>query len=171
MPAAFPFRIEPLDQQDRAVFSCGTEALDNYFRNQASQDVRKHAAVCFVLVHERTNRVAGFYSLAATSVLATDLPAEFIRKLPRYPQIPATLLARLAVDVNFRRQRLGEFLLMDALMRSAIGSKDIGSVAVIVDAKDEAAVKFYECYEFLRLPGHPQRLFIPMKTVEEMFEP
>jgi ribosomal protein S18 acetylase RimI-like enzyme len=41
---------------------------------------------------------------------------------------------------------------MDALHRCLASSKQIASAAVIVDAKDESAVRFYEKYGFIALP-------------------
>jgi GNAT superfamily N-acetyltransferase len=75
----------------------------------------------------------------------------------------------LAVSQRFRGQKLGEFLLLDALYRCLQQSKEIASAAVIVDAKDEAAKRFYEHFEFVPLPDTPRRLFLPMRTIENLF--
>jgi predicted GNAT family N-acyltransferase len=83
--------------------------------------------------------------------------------------VPATLIGRLAVSTVFRGQGLGEILLMDALHRSLSLSAQIASAAVIVDAKDDHARRFYLKYGFLELPDVPGRLFLPMKTIERLF--
>jgi len=41
---------------------------------------------------------------------------------------------------------------------------------VIVDAKDDQARRFYLKYGFLALPGISGRLFLPMKTIEQLFQ-
>ena len=69
---------------------------------------------------------------------------EIASKLPTYPNVPATLFGRLALNEAFRGQKLGEFLLLDALHRSWVQSKQVASAAVIVDAKDESEGHFYE---------------------------
>ena len=33
---------------DRGGFTCGVEALDRYFREQVSQDVKRRATACYV---------------------------------------------------------------------------------------------------------------------------
>lgn len=163
------FRIEPLGKgHDRAAFSCGVEALDTYLKKQVSQDVAKRASVCFVLTPDGKT-VAGFYTLSQYAVDLVELPEVIATKLPRYPEVPATLLGRLAVSSAFRGQKLGEFLLLDALYRSLQQSRQIASAAVIVDAKDEAAKRFYEYFEFLPLPATPNRLFLPMRVIEKLF--
>ena len=132
---AFPFIVEPLDKHDRAAFSCGNEDLDKYFKNQIGQDHKKGVAVPFVIVHERTKAVAGFYTLSAAIVILSELPADVAKRLPKYPNVPVTLIGRLAIDLGHRGRKLGEYLLMDALRRALEASKQVGAMAIIVDAK------------------------------------
>ena len=91
-----------------------------------------------------------------------EFPANITRKLPRYPLVPATLLGRLAVDQNYQGRGYGRFLLADALFRAV--RSEIASFAVVVDAKDEAARRFYERESFLPFPDQPLRLFRPMRV-------
>lgn len=163
------FRVEPLGKaHDRAAFSCGIEPLDSYLQKQASQDTAKRVAVCFGLTPDGKT-VAGYYTLSQYSVDLVKLPDEMAKKLPKYPEVPTTLVGRLAASERFRGQKLGEFLLLDALYRCWQQSKQVASAAVIVDAKDETAKRFYEHFEFMPLPDTPRRLFLPMKTIENLF--
>jgi predicted GNAT family N-acyltransferase len=77
----------------------------------------------------------------------------------------------LARDQSFRARDLGRILLADALRVALAASKTIASVAVIVDAKDEKARRFYSAFGFLSFPDSVDRLFIPMKTVAELLPP
>jgi predicted GNAT family N-acyltransferase len=163
------FKIEPLnDHHDRAAFSCGDDDLDRYLQKQAGQDVKKRVAAVFVAsVDGKT--IAGFYTLSAHMLHLNDVPMEAAKKLPKYPNVPATLLGRLARSKNLPKQGLGEFLLMDALRKALDGSRTIASAAVVVDAKSEAAREFYEDYDFIRLPQQPMRLYYPMHTIAKLF--
>lgn len=164
---AFP-RIEVLAaHHDRSTFECGVEALDHYFQTRVGQDARKRVAAPFVLVMPDGN-VAGYYTLSATAVRLPDLPEATTTKLPRYPLIPATLLGRLAVDRRHRGRGFGRFLLADALHRSV--RAEIASFAVIVDAKDESARRFYEREGFSSFPEQPMKLFLPMGDIERLFQ-
>ena len=163
-----PRLTEPLaSHHDRADFTSGADALDRYLKTQAGQDARKHVAAPFVLVGA-DGRIVGYYTLSATAVPTGDFPAETTRKLPRYPLIPATLLGRLAVDRRRRGQGHGRFLLADALHRAF--RSEVASFAVIVDAKDDDARRFYAREGFLAFPDSPMRLFRPMADIAGLFQ-
>jgi predicted GNAT family N-acyltransferase len=162
--------IVPLDDShDRSSFHSGVEALDRYLELQAGQDQRRRVAACFVLLDARTQRIAGYYTLSSFSVVSRSLPDALQKKLPKYGQIPCTLLGRLAVDTECRGLGVGRHLLIDAMQRALIHSADIASWAVIVDAKDNAARQFYSKYGFVSLPGTTGRLFLPMATIAQLF--
>jgi len=168
-PAAPHVTIEPLDRKrhDRATFSCGVPALDAYIQRQAAQDVEKHAAVVYVAVIEPP-AIAGFYTLSQFSIDFVQLPDALAKRLAHYPVVPATLLGRLAVASAMHGKGLGESLLFDALHRSQIQSEHIASAGVIVDAKDERAAAFYRRYGFTPIVDVDNRLFLPMKTIQQM---
>lgn len=64
---------------------------------------------------------------------------------------------------------MGELLLVDALKRSLLMSRQIASAAVIVDAKDGEAQKFYQQFGFIPFPEFQKRLFLPMATIGRLY--
>src|SRR6185312_10296192 len=98
---------------DRSTFDCGSEALNRYFRQQVAQDARRRVTACFVAVEEGRGVLAGYYTVASSSVPLTDLPEAVAKKLPRYPSVPAVRMGRLAVDQQFRGKGLGAAMLAD----------------------------------------------------------
>lgn len=155
------FRIEVLSaDHDRSEFASGSEALDRYFQTQASQDIKRRIVTCFVAVGEGSREVAGYYTLTATSIALNALAPEVVKKLPRYPVMPAALLGRLAVARSYQGQGLGGVLLADALRRTL--RVELGVFAMVVDAKDDAAQRFYEHHGFTMLPGGARRLYLPL---------
>ncbi len=163
-------RIEPLHKDhDRQNFSCGSAALDRYLQQQARQDAEKRVAAPFVLVEPPSLTVLGYYTLSASVLNANELPVDMAKKLPRYPQLPVTLLGRLAVDQAKKGKGAGEFLLMNALHRSLSAAAEIAALAVLVDAKDASAEAFYKHFGFVQLPSTSARLFLPMKTITTLF--
>lgn len=146
---------------NRTAFKCDSIPLDRYFQQQVTQDIKRKVAACFVaLTHDE--RIAGYYTLAAASILLTDLPHGIGKKLPRYPTVPAVRMGRLAVDVNFRGVGLGGALLADALARTA--ASEIAAFAMLVDAKDKKAADFYQHHGFIPLSNSALTLFLPLAT-------
>lgn len=157
---------EPLDVtiHDRAAFSCGVESLDRYLHRQARQDMRNRVATVYIQRTPDTPAILGYYSISNLSIEAHDLPLEMVKRLPRYPVLPATLIGRLAVDRSQRGKGLGGLLLFDAMSRSI--RTGIASLAVVVDAIDDNAYAFYEHYGFRQLGQHENRLYLPSKDME-----
>lgn len=161
-------RVEGLGpHHDRSEFESGVEPLDRYFQTQAGQDARKKMAAPFVLVL-KDGSVAGYYTLSSTAIRLPELPEATVRKLPRYPLVPATLLGRLAVDQRHHGRGYGRFLLADALNRAV--RSEIASFAVIVDAKDESVRRFYARESFLPFRDQPLKLFLPMASIAALFK-
>jgi hypothetical protein len=96
-------------EHERQNFTCGSPALDRYLKNQARQDSDKRVAAVFALVQPPASQVLGYYTLSASTIHADEVPPEFARKLPRYPQLPVTLLGRLAIDQGLKGQGMGQY--------------------------------------------------------------
>jgi len=142
-------------------------ALDRYVREQASQDVRRRVANCYVAIESETGAIAGYYTLAASSIGVADLPITETRRLPRYPVLPAVLIGRLAVDTRYRGRQLGVTLVVDAARRTA--RAELAAFTLLVDAKDDSAAAFYSKLGFLPLESRPLTLFLPVVTALKLF--
>jgi predicted N-acetyltransferase YhbS len=163
-----PLRVVVLpDGLDRTDFSCGTPALDRYFHEHVTQDIRRRVTGCFVALTDE-NEIGGYYTLAAASVPLTDLPEAQRKRLPRYPSVPAVMMGRLAVDVRFARNGLGGALLFDALIRAR--DSEIKAFAMLVDAIDTTAAQFYAHHGFVALPDEDRRMVLPLGRVTASLE-
>lgn len=162
------FAIEALaGHHDRSRFDSGSEPLDRYLRQQASQDLRRRVARVFVAVPGGSHEIAGFYTLSAGSIERATLPPETARRLPHYP-VPVALIGRLAVDRRWSGQGLGSALLADACGRVVRASAALAVYAVVVDAGDARAQRFYQHFGFIRLPDSERRMFYPLAAIERM---
>lgn len=161
-------RIVPLaDGHDRAAFSSGIESLDRYLHTQARQDLCRKANAVFVLgTHDTPSRILGYYTLCSLALAQGDVPAAARKHVPRYPQVSATLLGRLAIAREMQGRKLGTVLLADALRRAFESAGTVGSSMVVVDALNEAVAGFYESYGFVRL-SDSRRLILPMVQAGE----
>ncbi len=162
------FQVEPLDAfHERKAFTCGKRSLDHYIRNQVNLDFKKKLAVCFVIADDY-HKVMGYYTLSSSSIPLETAPLAIKMKVSQgYKALPVILLGRLAVDVNWKGQGLGELLLTDAITRCVEASKKIGSMAIVADPLDEEAIGFYEKYGFIKLSSG--KMFLSLKTVLQLF--
>lgn len=163
------FFFEPLGSaHDRAAFSCEEPRLESYLKTQARQDANKRLAAVFVMTVDG-RAIAGFYTLSQYTIRSGEIPDEIRRRLTKHDQIPATLIGRLARDMAYRGTGAGDLLLVDALRRCLILSREAGSWAVVVEAKTERGTAFYKKFGFEAFPSHPLKLFLPIATAEKMF--
>jgi GNAT superfamily N-acetyltransferase len=165
-----PDKCYPAFQHDRKSFDCGEHYLNQYLYRYASQDIRRRVNRVFAASPPDAQRqVIGYYSLSAGGLDATDLPEGFRHRLPRYP-VPVVLLGRLAVAESHQGKGLGSILLADALHRISQASQVMAVYAVLVDALNDRAARFYRQFGFIPLPSNPLKLFLPMDTVTTLVD-
>jgi GNAT superfamily N-acetyltransferase len=159
------WQIVPLNSShDHSAFDCGVPELNEWLRAYALQFEKSGSARVFVAVN-RDNCVVAYYAIAAQSVLAHDAPDRMRKGMPRHP-IPVLLIARLAVDQRCKGKGMGTGLLKNAVLRCLNASKEVGIRTVIVDAKNEAASRFYQHFDFKAFPEDRNRLFLLMKDLQ-----
>jgi predicted GNAT family N-acyltransferase len=163
------YRVERLDTErhSREGFSCGEEALDQFLLQKAAQNQEKAQSSTHVVLEGDGASIVGYVTLINARIPLTDLPATS-KKLTNRDDIPAMLIARMAVDRRCQGKRIGEFLLKHALKLSFESSRIGSCSAVFLDAKDKSK-QFYLKYGFTELPGRPSRLYIPIATVAKLF--
>lgn len=160
------WQIVPLERsQDWSAFDCGESELNEWLRVHALSSGKSGSARTFVAV-DAVNRVLGYYAIAAQSIVAVSAPERLKKGMPRHP-IPVVLLARLAVDQNFKGRGLGAGLLKNALLRCLNASKGVGVRAIIVDAKNDVARRFYAHFGFEAFPEDSGRLFLLIKDLRK----
>ncbi|BBZ52346.1 GNAT family N-acetyltransferase [Mycobacterium heidelbergense] len=156
------YRSQPIDPTVHAVerFSCGEESVDRWLREHAVTATARRTARTWVWVDE-TDEVVAYYALAAHKVARADVPAKIGRGGP--VEIPAVLIARLALSEALRGQGLGRVLVADALARIVEATQTVTARLVVVDALHERVAGFYEQLGFRRVPGS---LLLVQKTAD-----
>lgn len=150
----------------RESFSCGVGELERYFHQLASQDVKRGLAKCFVLIDKEKMKIIGYYTLSALSVSVADIPKDRLKKGIPYPNIPAALIGRLAIDDDFQQQGYGQFLVIDAIHN--IKNAAVAVAIILVEAKDDNAVAFYKklgFIEFEEVNSERRKLFYPVNKI------
>lgn len=144
-------------------FSCGIPILDEYLKRYAKGNHRKNIGKTFVFVQNLG--VVGYYSLSMGSIEFQHIPKSWQSRLPKYP-VPIARIGRLAVTTKAKGQGIGKFLLIEAFQRIRKASMNVAAYAVIVDAKDVDAAKFYLHFGFIPFEDEPLTLFLPLSTFE-----
>lgn len=180
------FEIQPwTPDHDSTEFSSSLQSIQKYIREQAGRAMSSKVSTVFVLSEKGSPKVRGYYTLSSKSITFEDLPAAVQKRLPRYPQIGATLLGRLGVDEKYRNElierggkpRLGELLLVDAQKKCLDSSSTVGSAVMLIDVElpteaDVAAgarhpLGFYTQYGFIPLPKSSRTVFKRVTTIEK----
>lgn len=164
------FSSAPLESSvhNVAPFDCGELELDTWLKSHASNSDAKRITRTFVWCVDGSVDVVAYYSLMGHKIVREGLPAKLARGNPY--EIPAVLLARLALDCNLHGEGHGGEVLADALMRVVAATEIVGARFVVVDAVHEKAATFYEHYGFLRIPGS-SRLFRKISSIDRDVNP
>ena len=155
--------IKALERKhDRQDFDCGAPALNVFLQRFARQQADKGFNRSYVAVAQGELRIRGYYAISTASIDFQNLSPAL--RLPRYP-VPVVRIGRLAVDVREPGNGVGIALLRHAMHLAARTAEKIGLYAVVVDAKNEAAVAFYAKYGFQRFADQNLRLFLPTDVI------
>ncbi len=146
---------------DVSGFSCGEPELDDYLRMFALSNNGGGYSKTFVVTSDGV-RVIGFFSICASSVRAEEVPERFAKGFGKLP-IPVVLLARLAVDREWRGQGIGSSMVRFAIRNAVTASDFIGIRAFMVHAKNEKVCGFYSRLDFVNCPGDSLRMAVLMK--------
>ena len=163
------FFIEQLEKRHkRSAFHSGVDIVDAWLKKRARQAQNKRLSVTRVLV-ETPSIIAGYYTLAMGQVNFDELPREISRKLPD-TLLPIITLAWLGVDEQYQGRGLGKRLLAQALSDCHATGQRMPFVAVLLDCATPKAKAFYQRYDFEELPGHPMKLILPWKLLDDMMK-
>ncbi|WP_343293459.1 GNAT family N-acetyltransferase [Vandammella animalimorsus] len=158
--------VRKLLASDRVeTFDCGQAALNQFLQRYALVSQKSHSAQTYVCC--LGDGVAGFYSLAVGSIDVQNAAPRVTKGLARHP-VPVMILARLAVDKRHQGRGLGQALLRDALLRTAQAADIAGIRCLLVHAKDDAARRWYESWEFEPSPTDPYHLWLLLKDLKAM---
>ena len=152
-------------EHDRASFDCGEPALNDYLVRYARQNHESGGAKTFLATSaDDPARILGYYTLAPASLDYSRTPTVARRGLGRH-EVPVFRLGRLAVDRSVQGRGLGGALLLAAGRRCIAVAAEVGGVALLIDAKNDAAAAWYEGYGAVRLDDAPLSLVIPLATI------
>lgn len=152
---------------DRKSFDCGVEALNEFLQKTARrQDERSLVRTKVFVDADQPTRIQAYYSTAPCEIE----PPPGVTGWKNYPHpIPALRLTRLACDRHYQGQGLGELALVSAIRDAVAIEQHYTAIGgLIVDAKDDSAVRFYEKYGFHRIEEDGYQLFLPINECKSI---
>ena len=153
---------EPISaEHNTSTFNSGKPSLDNWLRERALKNDATLATRTVVVCDD--TRVVGYFALAAGSVNHEVATRGIKRNMP--DPVPAIVLARLAVDIEWQGRGLGKSLLREAVLRTASAAETIGARAMFLHAVDDDAKAFYLKYGFKVSPADPMTMMIPLQHI------
>jgi GNAT superfamily N-acetyltransferase len=148
------------------IFDCGNDNLNEYLKRYAVKNDAARIGKTFAALTEE-DLIAGYITLSNAQIEREKLPPDL--KLPRYP-VPALRIGKLAVSRELQGKGIGAWLLFKALEK-AIEIAEIAAVyAVLVDAIDANAKRFYLKYGFIPLQNSEFTLYLPLETILSEFK-
>ena len=153
---------------DRAHFDCGKEPLNRFLQQQAKQNADRYLGVTHVVVAKPgDSRIQGYFTLVTRTVESTDIPSK--KRWPTGP-VGVVLLGRLAVDLDYQGQRLGQRMLLRAMAEVQLAARKMGIFALVLDVIDEQARQWYLSLDFGFQPfsENPDRLMVPTSFLDQL---
>ena len=127
------------------IISC---PLNLFLKKYAYQNQRRYLVGNTYVISDADNNVLAYITLSASSIRKN-----MIEKNKPYEELPVLLIARLAVDNKYQKQKLGEALLKLAIKKALELSDNLGCVGIVVDSKLKA-IDFYKKYGFQEIKIH-----------------
>lgn len=161
-------RIESLSRRhNREGFDCGNPELNDYLRHTARQHTDKGLSRTEVLVDdEAPDEILGYVTVGLAEIITDTLPPRYAKKYPA--KAHGVKLARLAVARSRQRQGLGALMMVHAMRRALQVADSAGIIGLFVDAKDEAASRYYRRFGFFPLPDDRHKLFLLLVTLRQV---
>ncbi|MBU1033624.1 GNAT family N-acetyltransferase [Patescibacteria group bacterium] len=157
--------FQPLNEANKSnleKFNSENSDLDEYLKKISFIDEQDNLSRVFVGFEE--DLIVGFYSLSASVVKRNKID---VLKDSRYSDIPSIKIGRLANCIERRGKGFGKKLLMDSFKNIISISKIIGVSLVLVDAKNEELIPFYEHLGFKRI-GFSLNLYISLNYLSKL---
>lgn len=138
-----PEKPRPIRPEDpTAAFNCGNEALNVWLASRAVRNEQRGDSRTYVSIDSHTGLIAGYYSLAAWSIAHAETGGGWLARNAPDP-VSVILLGRLATSVEAQGLGLGRDLVADALDNAGIAASVLAARALVAEAIDETAERFY----------------------------
>ena len=146
-------------------FDCGKTSLNDWLKRYSLQAQQSGSVKTFAVCDAQ--KVAAYFSLTLGQIDTFDAPDRVRQGMGQYP-IPVIILARLAVDRQYKGLGLGTGLLKEAIKKALIIAEHAGVRALITHPLDEEAKTFYLRFGFMPSPTNQALLVLLLKDAKRL---
>jgi hypothetical protein len=139
-----------------ASFVCSVAEYNNYLVDDAFRSMNDHIALTWLLTERSTGKIAAYMSLIMDAIKLSFIEKELHNLNYPFKTIPATKIAKLAVDCSFsgKYKGIGTFMIDSAgRLAWACNTTYCAARFLTVDADiehDGGVLAFYEKNEFIK---------------------
>jgi ribosomal protein S18 acetylase RimI-like enzyme len=162
------------DRAPLADFCCGEAQIDGWAAKCHDYE-RGHKARAFCAMQQPCALAYGFYSLSLRGEHAKGMQDAFLKAHNNAGTVPFVYIDNLGVQTEYQRQRLGTFLLIDALARCHRIALNVGFCGVALHSLNERTTKLYTKYDFVvakpDLRNSNPLMVLPVQKLFDLFGP
>lgn len=129
-------------------FDCGKRPINQFIKNKAKKCDRHYEHKVFCARYNESRNCIGYYALQVGSDSVSELPSAK-SYIQNYVAFPVVHLSYLGVHEPYRRQGLGEYLLMDVFSKVTEIAKYVGFYALTLQSLDDDSTAFYKSLGFV----------------------
>lgn len=145
MTLSGPVLLDPSHRTED--FDCGKRTLNDWLVHRGVANQKSGASRTWVVIDEESGGgVVAYYASSTASIARGSTTKRAARNQP--DDVPAVLLARLAVDRRYHGNGLASALLKHFLLKAVEVAAVVGARVVLVHAKDQDAKEFYLHHDF-----------------------
>ena len=159
------FKIEKLSKNHKKEsFDCGNSFLNEFLKKYAFQNQNRYYVGTTYVISDGESNIIAYITLSGVSIKKTMLNEKY-----PYEELPALLIARLAIDKNSQGKGLGKELLIFSIKKALKQAEEVGCIGIVVDAKEEA-INFYKKFGFEKIKSiysMGEKMFLSIKTIKK----
>lgn len=157
-------------EHDLSRFCCGESSIDRYISKRAAKYHGAYRDKIFCATRKDSSTVLGVYGLSIKAHDKDTLTDEE-KATVSGPYFSAVYLGSLGVLRHYQSNKLGTFLLIDALKRAYQISQNAALLAVVLTSINERTTKFYHRHGFRQRDEKSNpTMILPILSLVDIFE-
>lgn len=148
-------------------FECGEASMDGWCKN-ARKSHKSNLSTVWVCPDSH-GAIAGFFTLSSHTVRASQWEGTAAKDDGGVAVSPATLLGKIAIRRDLRKQKLGSILLLQAAATAVRGSEFSSSRLLVLDAANDKLCIWYKGHNFKSFSeSNPLAMYMKMSTAKKL---